>query len=225
MVGNGRLVSTPQAIFFDLDGTIVDSKKDIHLALDEVLIKYNRPMTLEEHQKSIGKNWEDVYILLSKRAPLPVPLSVFERDMFETRMHNLSHNAVTEIPGASSVVRRVSTKLPCALVTGSSRKEAELILQHLGIMACFRFLVCTGDVARGKPHPDPYLLAVHHMGFQAQTCVALEDSQVGISAARAAGLKCIAVRAGNFAHQDQSHATCIVDTLQDAESLLFPEAC
>ena len=81
--------------------------------------------------------------------------------------------------------------VPCALVTASSRAIMEAVLKVTGLS--FSVTVCGEDVRRGKPDPEPYLLAAARLGVPAAGCVVLEDSPTGIAAARAAGCPVIAV--------------------------------
>jgi beta-phosphoglucomutase-like phosphatase (HAD superfamily) len=81
--------------------------------------------------------------------------------------------------------------VPCALVTASSRAIMEAVLKVTALS--FSVTVCGEDVRRGKPDPEPYLLAAARLGVPAAGCVVLEDSPTGIAAARAAGCPVIAV--------------------------------
>ncbi len=212
------------ALLFDLDGTLVDSRSDFQDALSQVLSRYERTLSPEEYAYTIGHSWEDIYQFLSKRAQLPMPLSVLEEEMYQTRLKKAQDRKLTALPGVVDGIRRLSEKVPCALVTGSSRKEAEMIIDSLRIAEHFRFLICAGEATRGKPAPDPYLLAAQKLAVSPSICGVLEDSTVGIAAAKAAGMFCIAIRAGNFANQDQSQAHHIVDTLSEFEGWFFEKA-
>jgi beta-phosphoglucomutase-like phosphatase (HAD superfamily) len=85
----------------------------------------------------------------------------------------------------------------------------------LGVRDAFAFLLGAEDYARGKPHPEPYLMAIERFGVPAGACVVIEDATPGILAGRAAGARVVAVRAGNFVGYDLSAAHVVVDTLAD----------
>ena len=76
------------------------------------------------------------------------------------------------------------------------------------------------DYARGKPAPDPYLEGARRLGLSPPSCIAVEDSRAGIASARAAGMRVVAVKAGNFANQDQSAADVILETLESLDAAL-----
>jgi HAD superfamily hydrolase (TIGR01509 family) len=95
-------------------------------------------------------------------------------------------------PGAGPLLAGLDAAgVPCALVTASSRAIMEAVLKVTGLR--FSVTVCGEDVRRGKPDPEPYLLAAARLGVPTAGCVVLEDSPTGIAAARAAGCPVIAV--------------------------------
>lgn len=208
----------PNALFFDLDGTLVNSRADFQQALGHVLAQKHRPLTEEEYLFSIGHAWEEIYAFLQQRAPVPLSLSALEEQTYQMRLQNIQQHGPAVLPGVPQVVQRLSQQVPCALVTGSSRKEAEMLVGAMGLTASFRFLLCSGEVPRGKPAPDPYVQAAARLQVAPQACVVLEDSTVGIASARAANMFCIGLRAGNFSNQDQSAASLVLDTLLDVEA-------
>jgi HAD superfamily hydrolase (TIGR01509 family) len=81
-----------------------------------------------------------------------------------------------------------------AVVTGGHRHVCLRILEHVGIAECFEALVASEDTARHKPDPDPFLEAARRLGARPDKCVVWEDSDLGIAAARAAGMPWIDVR-------------------------------
>lgn len=198
------------ALLFDMDGTLIDSKEDVYGALAHVLEQHGRGLTDEEFCSLIGKNWDDVHAYLDARRPMPMTVSVMQRKVYEERHRRVNTVGASMLPGVAHIVPRLSALLPCVVVTGSSREEAELLLQSTGLMTHFRFLVCAGDAARGKPAPDPYLLAAEQLDLDPAHCLAIEDSSIGISSARSAGMRCVGVEVGNFTKQDQSEATHVL---------------
>jgi beta-phosphoglucomutase-like phosphatase (HAD superfamily) len=76
---------------------------------------------------------------------------------------------------------------PIAIVTSSSRRTADKLLTLAGIRTHFDAVLTRDDVARGKPHPDLYLLAAARLGAEPKACLAVEDSNPGVAAAHAAG--------------------------------------
>jgi HAD superfamily hydrolase (TIGR01509 family) len=106
-------------------------------------------------------------------------------------------------PGAAESVRRIAAAVPVAIASGALRAEIAVILERAGIADLFRVIVAAGETPRGKPAPDPYLRALELLREHAAIpqsvatiagrSVAVEDSMWGIRAARAAGMRCVAV--------------------------------
>lgn len=97
-------------------------------------------------------------------------------------------------PGAMELVEAlVAWSLPFAVATSATRDHAELHLASSGLRGHIPVLVSRDDVSRGKPHPEPFLLAAERLGVEARNCVAVEDSFNGIRSAHAAGMMAILV--------------------------------
>jgi HAD superfamily hydrolase (TIGR01509 family) len=95
------------------------------------------------------------------------------------------------------------------LATGSLRREAELALDSLGIRERFQIIVTREDCVNGKPHPEPFLRAAEGLGLPPERCVVVEDTPGGIRAAKAAGMRCVAV----------THS-CPEDSLREADLIV-----
>ena len=122
-------------------------------------------------------------------------------------------------PGAADCVRRCAAHSPLAIASGALYDEIDLMLSRASLRACFAAIASASDGVRGKPAPDLYLLALaklrdvqtaaggpSSLPLVGHDCVAIEDSRWGIEAARAAGLRCVAV----------TH-TYLADELRDAD--------
>ncbi len=95
--------------------------------------------------------------------------------------------AVVEIARAA-----IGTK-PMAVASGGHRHMVEATLEVLGIASWFDVVVCAEDYTRGKPSPDPFLLAADRLGVPAASCLVFEDSATGLEAAKAAGMQSVYV--------------------------------
>jgi HAD superfamily hydrolase (TIGR01509 family) len=207
-----------QAVLFDLDGTLVDSERESAEAMARVLSRELGLAVTQAHRDYvIGHSWNEIHAYL--RADLGAAFTwgmaeLIDRSADE-RVHVIAEMGMTIMPGAVAAVRRLGARHPKAIVTGSSRAEARQALVALGLLDEFPVVFASEDYTRGKPAPDGYLAAAAHLGATPACCLVLEDSAAGIAAARAAGMTVVAIRAGNFARQDQSAAHHIVDTLDE----------
>jgi HAD superfamily hydrolase (TIGR01509 family) len=216
----------PDAILFDLDGTLVDSERESAEAMARVIERdLGLRVTQSQRDYVIGHSWNEIHALLRRELG---PALTWDRDELirrsaAERVHVIADMGMTIMPGAVAAVERLGARWPKALVTGSSREEAMQALRVLGLTDAFKVIFASEDYTHGKPAPDGYLAAARVLGVPPQRCVVLEDSSAGIAAGIAAGMTVIAVRAGNFAGHDQSKAHRIVDTLDEITVELLEE--
>ena len=209
-----------QAVCFDLDGTLVDSEGDCADAIERSLRTIGRAMSSTERDFVVGHGAGEIFALLRQGGGVPWTMAQFEDAVYAARVELLAERGANVLPGAREIVRWAAERYALALVTGSTRGEAELMLRVLDVASCFRLTLCAGEYPHGKPAPDPYRMAVAGLGMTSDQCVAIEDSTPGIAAALSAGMPCVAVRAGNRYGQDQSAATHVLDTLLELPALL-----
>jgi HAD superfamily hydrolase (TIGR01509 family) len=98
------------------------------------------------------------------------------------------------MPGAAEAIDALhAAGYPLAVTSSGIREYIALVLDRLGIADRFSVLVTGADVTHGKPHPEPYLVTAERLGVPPADCVVFEDATVGVLAAKAAGMRCIAV--------------------------------
>jgi beta-phosphoglucomutase-like phosphatase (HAD superfamily) len=95
--------------------------------------------------------------------------------------------------GAVDAVRRIAARWPLAVASSAPATLIETVLQSAGLRSCFRVVMSTEQVPRGKPAPDIYLAVTAELGCPAPDCAAVEDSSNGLRSAAAAGLRVIAI--------------------------------
>ena len=101
------------------------------------------------------------------------------------------------------------------MVSGASRTEVEDAVLSLGVRDAFAFLLGAEDYARGKPDPEPYLMAMRRFGVQPGACIVIEDATPGILAGRAAGARVVGGAGGQLLRLRPSAAHVVVDTLDE----------
>jgi HAD superfamily hydrolase (TIGR01509 family) len=124
-------------------------------------------------------------------------------------------------PGVPDFVRIAARTFPLAIASGALRHEIEYILESVGLRSAFVHITSAEDVTRGKPDPQPFLLALKALqqreaGLTPASCLVIEDSLPGIRGARAAGMKVLAV-ANTHTVQDLHEAHVITHSLLETD--------
>jgi HAD superfamily hydrolase (TIGR01509 family) len=97
------------------------------------------------------------------------------------------------VPGVLEHIEAQHGRIPFAVVSGSTRESVQASLHAIGLQDKFNTLVCAGDYLKCKPDPEPYLMAAERLGVPPASCLVFEDTQMGIDAAKAAGMAWVRV--------------------------------
>jgi sugar-phosphatase len=134
------------------------------------------------------------------------------------RFRELAGDGSTVSQAAREAVAAAAARVPVGIVTTGERVVLDEVLAAAGLKQHVAFTVTADDVSRTKPDPEGYLLALDRLdGIPAAEVLAFEDTPVGVQAARAAGLRCVAVL-GTVPRERLAAADEIVDVL-DAETV------
>ena len=181
-----------KAFLFDCDGTIVDSMPLHFLAWQRALVQYGCTTFTEKIFYDMGgMPVADVVVELNRRDGLHIPVEEFvhrKEDFYYELIHQLQ-----PVPEVLEIIHASHGKVPFAVVSGSTRESVVKSLEALGILDLFDTLVCAGDYKRGKPDPEPFLLAAERLGIPPGECLVFEDAEVGIQSATAAGMASVRV--------------------------------
>jgi HAD superfamily hydrolase (TIGR01509 family) len=182
----------PAAIIFDMDGLLFDSEALYRDAIIAAAGELGHPFTVEDFLKLVGRPWSVNRVTLQEQiGPTGDPDALRSTWIrrFEFMKAALAMKAgVTEILGRLDELR-----LPRAICTSSSHADVEHNLGLHALVGRFDAVIASGDYARGKPFPDPFLKAARVLGVAPADCLALEDSYNGIRAAAAAGMQTVMV--------------------------------
>jgi HAD superfamily hydrolase (TIGR01509 family) len=180
-------------LFFDLDGTLVDSERHHWEAWRAVLQIVGEPLLWMEYQREfVGLADPQVLIKLTEQRSNGELVAKQEQLVALKRQHFAARaRAENPIPESTCQLIRGLSEIPLALVTSSSRLETLAILESARIAECFRVVVCLDDVQNPKPSSEPYLAAMERL--QVRGGIAFEDSPAGLASAAAAGLHVVAI--------------------------------
>jgi len=202
-----------QAIIFDLDGLMVDSEPSAKQAWRAWLARYGHVLDQETINAMFGLRLVDSSWLVKERFELPLSVKQIAAEESQVFLSLLDGN-LRPMPGLDDLLHAVDARgLPRAVATSSSRRYAPIALRAVGAAGGFAAIVTGDDVQRGKPAPDIYLAAAAALDMPPAVCLALEDSPLGVQAAKAAGMRCVAVPNELTAGLDLSAADWILPSL------------
>jgi HAD superfamily hydrolase (TIGR01509 family) len=193
-----------RAIIFDLDGTLADTEPLHFEAFNTVLRRLGSEIGRDDYfRRLVGFDDRGCFtLLMSEHRMLAGDALIGELIAQKTAVYQaLIAQRQLLFPGAAEFVRRCADRFPLALVTGTLRIEAEMILRKAQIRDLFAEIVAAEDVKQGKPAPDGFKVALARLScilgpqppLAAAECLAIEDTAVGIEAARQAGMRVLGV--------------------------------
>ncbi len=175
-----------KALIFDLDGTLADTMPVHFLAYKSVLEKYGIHFTPELFAKLAGIPAVGTIEKLNEW--FGTKMNAEEVGHFkESEYENLMHKMKPVVP-VVELAKKYHGVLPMAVGTGGYRRLAWKTMDILGLGEYFDILVSTEDVERPKPFPDTFLKCAELLGVEPRFCEVFEDAQLGIQAAKTAGM-------------------------------------
>ena len=180
-----------KAAIFDKDGTLIDTEP-LHLRMwVEILKERGYPATEEILKECIGLNYPSMDTLL--KGYFGEEFDINEHYPYvneKTREYELQHGIPVKKGFFELSDYLISKGIRSVIATSSMHAEAEFCLKHTGIEDRFDGIVGGDEIENGKPSPEIFLKAAGLLGCKPSECVIFEDSENGVKAALAAGIKC-----------------------------------
>lgn len=179
-----------EAILFDMDGVLIDSNSVIERAWREAAEMYGKSISEEQMVKHIhGQPGPHTIQALFSDLPLT--------DQRKVQAHIIQVENTAEydpVPGVAQLIHSLNAAgVKVGIVTSGWREKIDRVIAMLNVQHCISVIVERDDVARGKPFPDPYLLAAERFSLPAEKTMVFEDSRSGVTSAVAAGAWCVGI--------------------------------
>ena len=196
-----------QAIIFDFDGVVVDSEPAHCAAFLAVMQPLGYTFDYNDYQRDIiGYDDRDAlhFMLTQKLGRTPGPAMQHEIQQLIAKkqqafLDHVKSKPMPMIPGVAALIDQARQTLPIAIASGATTADIDAILKGLGRSDDFPIIVTADDVAKSKPDPTSYRLAVQRLSehvveqggqsLEPSSCLAIEDSPAGLQSAQAAGLR------------------------------------
>mmetsp|Transcript_35278 Transcript_35278/g.77267 ORF Transcript_35278/g.77267 Transcript_35278/m.77267 type:complete len:273 (-) Transcript_35278:884-1702(-) len=227
------LSATLEAILFDCDGVLADTERDGHrpafnrafkengIEEDWDVDRYGVLLEIGGGKERMTGHWDEVgwpdCIPEDVRQDKVKSLHLQKTDIF---MNMINEGAIPLRPGVLRLVDEAianDVRLACCS-TSNDKAVSNLIKTLMGEDRWSKFRIFAGDMVKAKkPAPDVYNMAVETMGLDKSRCVIVEDTSIGLGAARAADIKCIVTKSAYADREDFTGADMVVDNLDDGD--------
>jgi HAD superfamily hydrolase (TIGR01509 family) len=181
-----------EALIFDCDGTLADTMPAHYQAWLKILQPHGLPFPEERFYALGGVPTKEIARMLVTEAGLAIDPLVLARKKEQAFVDKIAE--VLPIEKVVAVARERRGAVPMAVASGGYRRVVEMILRQIGVLDWFSAVVTAEDTTRHKPEPEVFLEAARRLGVASGICTVYEDTDLGIEAARRAGMRWVDVR-------------------------------
>ena len=213
-----------EAVIFDWDGTLADTRKAIVISFQKALKEINLEVPIEfiERRMGIGasETFREILATANRRVDEKVVKQLVER---KSKVQIELAGEVVLFEGARELLEELRGKVKVGLASMNNRSVIMHLLQINGLADCFDAVLTVEAVSHSKPDPEIFLKTAAQLKALPEKCVVLEDSLFGVKAAKSAQMGCIAVTTGVYSEQElaKEKPDLIVKTLKDPRILRF----
>lgn len=206
----------PLGIIFDWDGVIVDSSRAHEAAWEQLGRETGRPLPEGHLKRSFGRKNDEIIPQILGWLVSAQEVVRLGRRKEELYRQVLREQGIAPLPGVREFLVALKTAgIPCAVGSSTERLNIDTIMAGIGLGEYFSTIVSADDTTRGKPDPQVFLLGAQRLGVAPEFCVVFEDAFAGLEAARAGGMKAIAVATTHPVEKLRAHADRVVTRLDE----------
>lgn len=202
-----------EAVLWDLDGVIADTGDYHYRAWGDIFKEKGVTFTKEDFMRHFGQRHDTIIrFALGNDIPSDEFKVITERKQQEYR--RIVAGNIKPLPGVIELIKSLNNyRIKTAIASSAPLENIEIIIRGLGIEDCFQAIAWGTEVPEGKPSPQVFLLAARKLEIEPGNCVVIEDAIAGVTAAKQAGMKCVAVT-NSHPGSSLKKADLVVDTLE-----------
>lgn len=204
-----------RALIFDMDGVLIDSEPMHFTAFKKFFRTLDIEYTAEQNALYLGRRDSEISAILVEQYGLnltPLELVAKKEEIFQ----DLIQAQATARAGVMETLEEAKRLgIQRAVASSATLPTIKLIVNSLKLNNYFHNLSSGDEVKHGKPAPDVFLLAAERMNTAPEHCLVIEDSEAGVQAAKAAGMKVVAIPCDATKHQTHALADMRLDSLSE----------
>lgn len=218
-----------KAVVFDFDGVIVDSEPLHYQSMLRVVAKLGVEFSYAQYMDQyIGFDDRDAFRAISRLHNLELTEAGVADLVAEKAkvLEMIIRQGIEAFPGVEQLIKELAGSYRLAICSGALANDIKLMLPAIGggdLTGYFERIITADDVAQSKPDPEGYAMAAAALGAKPYECVAIEDTPTGLAAARAAGLRSVAVAHTYGASDLIDHAEKVVGGLPEISAAKLGE--
>jgi len=213
-----------EAVIFDWDGTLADTRKAIVISFQKALKEINLEVPTEYIERRIGigasETFREILAAANRRIDEKVVKQLVER---KSKVQIELASEVALFDGARELLKALRGKVKVGLASMNNRSVIMHLLENNNLADCFDKILTVEAVSLSKPDPEIFLKTAAQLKAMPAKCVVLEDSLFGVKAAKSAQMNCIAITTGVYSKEElaKEKPDLIVKTLADPQILQF----
>jgi beta-phosphoglucomutase family hydrolase len=195
-----------KAVIFDMDGVIAETEHAHIVAEKQTMLKYGIKISEDELHEYTGTTAKVMFTSLIKKHRLDTTFDRIFKEKEEI-LFKLLEEDVQPTKGVIDLLRKLrKMKVKLAVASSSHKRMIEYVLKKLEIIDFFDSIVGAEDIDRSKPDPEIFLISAKRLNVKPEECIVVEDSKLGVEAAKKAGMKCLGYVNPSSGKQDLSKA-------------------
>jgi len=201
-----------QTVIFDMDGVIIDSEP-VYFDIDKQMFEeLNIAVSFEEHCSYVGTSSQNMWnAIITKHGIAEQPAELMRKEYSLYLEHLANAKDLQPIDGVVELIHELyKNNFKLVLASSSQMASIDIVLNKFKLDELFIAKVSGSELAHSKPHPEIFLRSARLIKSDPSECIVIEDSKNGVTAAKAAGMKCIGFLNPNSGNQDLKNADLVI---------------